>query len=186
MKYYADIGLPGPDRGQGGKYLILPPSYEGSVDEEQYFVYRSKTNGVFVFLRGFFKNPDDLQPTVDNMQKIRIYPLNRPARPMDFQHASDVDADYLFPADGSYFATLDRFIQSEVVDDVDPYMHGMMEAIGIEKGRPFEPTPEEAELLDAAARTAWKMAKNISANFDRERSGIWWGTAIGSPTPRPS
>ncbi len=174
VQYFADIGLPGPDKGKGGKYLILPPDHEGAVDEDQYFVYRCRTNGVFVFLRGFFEDSSDLQPAVDNMEKIRIYPLNGAAKPMEFKHASEVDADYLFADDGRYFAMLDRFVQSEVVDDVDPYMHGMMAALGIEKGHPFEPTARQSEILNAAAQSAWKMAKNLAANSERERSGIWW------------
>ncbi len=174
VKYFADIGLPGPDRGKGGKYLILPPSYDGSVNEDEYFVYHSRTNGVFVFLRGFFQDPNDLQPAVKNMEQIRVYPLDGEARAMDFQHASEVDSNYLFADNASYFAMLDRFVQSEVVDDVDPYMHGMMAAIGIEKGRSFRPSQRQHELLDAAARAAWKMAKTISANFDREEKGIWY------------
>ena len=174
IRYLADIGLPGPDRGEGGKYLILPPGYEGEVDEDEYFVYRSRTNGVFVFTRGFFDDAANLQPAVDNMEKIRIYPLEGEAKPMDFKHASDVPANYLFARDASYFEMLDRFIQSDVVDDVDPYMHGVLAALGIAKGETFAPTARQRELLDKAALTAWKMAKNISANFEREEQGIWW------------
>jgi len=174
VKYFADIGIPGPDKGKGGKYLVLPPRYEGSVDEDKYFVYRSRTYGVFVFLRGFFDNPSNLQPAVDNMEKIKIYPLNGDAKPMDFKHASEVHANYLFADDASYFSMLDRFIQNDIVGDTDPYMHGMMAAVGIEKGKSFSPTKQQQELLNAAAKTAWKMAKNISANFDREENGIWY------------
>ena len=174
VKYAADIGLPGPDKGEGGMYLVLPPDYGGPVDESKYFVYRSRTNGVFVFLRGFFDDSNNLQPAVDNMEKIRIYPLNGEAKPMDFKHASEVAANYVFAGDASYFEMLDRFVQSDVVDEDDPYMQGMMAGIGIEKGRSFSPSARQRELLDAAARTAWKMAKNIAANFDREESALWW------------
>jgi hypothetical protein len=38
-----DIGAPGPDRGQGGKYLILPPDYDGPLPDNGFFVGRSKT-----------------------------------------------------------------------------------------------------------------------------------------------
>jgi hypothetical protein len=31
-----DMGLPGPDRGQGGKHLLVPPGYEGEVPEGYY------------------------------------------------------------------------------------------------------------------------------------------------------
>ena len=33
-----DIGGPGPDRGQGGKYLILPPDYDGPLPDNGGFV----------------------------------------------------------------------------------------------------------------------------------------------------
>lgn len=108
------------------------------------------------------------------MQKIRIYPLTGSAKPMDFKHATNVNANYLFADDARYFAMLDRFIQNDVVDNADPYMHGVMAAIGIEKGKSFKPTKRQKELLNAAAKTAWKMAKNISANFDREEKAIWY------------
>ncbi|MEY4568252.1 MAG: hypothetical protein RLY14_3222, partial [Planctomycetota bacterium] len=55
-KFQGDVGLPGPDAGKGGKFLLLPPSYEGTVPEG-YYVYRSGTNNVFIFLRGFYQDP---------------------------------------------------------------------------------------------------------------------------------
>jgi len=45
--------LPGPDAGKGGKFLILRPGYDKPVPGG-YFVYRSGTNNVFVFLRSAF------------------------------------------------------------------------------------------------------------------------------------
>ena len=45
-----DVGLPGPDHGKGGKYLVLPPDYQGEIPEG-YFTYRSGTYGLFVFWR---------------------------------------------------------------------------------------------------------------------------------------
>ena len=37
QRYVTDIGLAGPDKGQGGKYLILPPDHDGDVPDG-YFV----------------------------------------------------------------------------------------------------------------------------------------------------
>ncbi|MGK2925772.1 MAG: DUF1254 domain-containing protein, partial [Lysobacterales bacterium] len=54
FQYVADFGRVGPDKGQGGKYLLLPPGYKGDVPEG-YFVYRPKTYGNLVFWRGFLK-----------------------------------------------------------------------------------------------------------------------------------
>ncbi|GGF39769.1 DUF1254 domain-containing protein [Echinicola rosea] len=171
--FLGDIGFPGPDHGKGGKYLIVPEGYEGDVPDG-YYRYTSKTNGVFIFQRGFFQSVDNLQPGVDAVEGIKIYPLEGEAKPMDFQHASDVDSYALFAHDFSYFEMLNRFIQSDKVDDIDPYMHGVMAAIGIKKGEDFNPSAREKELLDQAAQTAWRMAKNIAANFDEEKDGLWY------------
>jgi hypothetical protein len=32
FRWVTDFGAPGPDRGEGGKYLILPPGYDGARD----------------------------------------------------------------------------------------------------------------------------------------------------------
>lgn len=174
VQYLGDIGLPGPDKGAGGKYLVVPSGYDEPVDEDEYFLYRSRTNGVFVFVRSFFKDPAELQPAVDLMESIRIYPLHGETKPMDFKHASEVASNYLFPGDASYFDMLNRFVQNDVVDRRDPYMHGVMAAIGITKGKEFVPSETQRELLDVAARTAWRMGKNIAANSEREEDGVWY------------
>ncbi len=174
VQFLGDIGLPGPDRGAGGKYLIVPEGAEVDTGDDEYFVYSSPTNGVFIFLRGFFQSVDDLSPGVAAIEGITIRPLHGDAKPMDFQHASNVDSNALFDHDASYFDMLDAFIQSEQVDAVDPYMHGMLAAIGIAKGREFTPSDRQRELLDQAATTAWKMAKTIAAEYDTTYKALWW------------
>jgi hypothetical protein len=62
-QFAGDVGLPGPDGGKGGKFLILPPGYDKPVPE-RYFVYRSGTKNVFVFLRSFYQDPNNLKPAV--------------------------------------------------------------------------------------------------------------------------
>jgi hypothetical protein len=59
-QWCGDVGLPGPDKGKGAKYLIVPPDYAGKIPRG-YLAYRSRTYNVFVFWRGFFKDPRQLQ-----------------------------------------------------------------------------------------------------------------------------
>lgn len=177
VQYAGDVGQPGPDKGEGGKYLVLPPDYDGDIPEG-YFVYRSETNGVFVFLRGFFDSPDNLSPAVENIEGVKVYPLGKEdeAKPMEFPDVSGIAVDLVPPSDGSYFEMLDRFVQSEVDDYPDTsYMRGLAEAIGIAKGKEFAPTPRETELLDLAAQTAWKMAKVTAYDqFPKEEGAKWY------------
>ncbi|TFG38705.1 MAG: DUF1254 domain-containing protein, partial [Candidatus Aminicenantes bacterium] len=42
-RWVSDFGAPGPDRGLGGKYLIVPPGYEGRLPEGGFFTVHAKT-----------------------------------------------------------------------------------------------------------------------------------------------
>jgi len=157
-EWAGDVGLPGPDRGKGGNYLVLPPDYKGETPKG-YFTYRCGTYGLFVFWRGFFKNPHELAEPVRVMEQTRIYPLGKKesAKPMKFPDASGVPADMLYPQDGTAFDMLSRFINHEYVDPADMYMRGMAAELGIVKGQPFAPDAKARTLLDQAARTATRM-----------------------------
>jgi hypothetical protein len=158
--FTGDFGFAGPDGGKGGKYLIVPWDYQGP-SPEGYYVYRSRTNNVFVFYRAFFTEPKDLGPANELIAGTRIYPLEKQssAAEMKFPDGSMTPAYMLFPEDGAYFDMLARFVEEETVDVADMDWRGMMAAIGIEKGKPFQPTARQRELLDKAAKTAFKMSK---------------------------
>ena len=97
-RFAGDVGFAGPDQGKGGKFLLLPPGYKGAVPKG-YFVCRSGTNNVFVFLRAFYADAGNLKPPVDLIEKTRIYPLRGAAKPMQFPDASGVPANMLPPGD---------------------------------------------------------------------------------------
>jgi hypothetical protein len=153
-----DVGLPGPDRGEGGKYLLLPPDYKGTPPTG-YLTLRSRTYGVFVFWRGFFKDPKQLEEPVRVMEQTRIYPLGKQdsAKPMQFPNASAVPANMLYPSDGTAFDVIARFIEHEYVDPTDMEMRGVLAALGIEKGKPFVPDQHLRGLLDKGAKTAFRI-----------------------------
>ena len=160
--FFGDVGLPGPDAGKGGKFLLLPPGFAGPVPEDC-FVYRSPTNTVFVFLRAFYQDPKNLSPAVALIEQSRIYPLNGKdtARPMEFPDASGVPVDMLPISDGTAFDALKKLVESEGTSLADADSLGMLASIGIAKGRPFEPDAKTRAILDHAAKTAYKMSRVI-------------------------
>jgi hypothetical protein len=168
--FAGDVGLPGPDRGKGGKFLIVPPGYTGPVPPDHY-VYRSGTNNVFIFLRAFYEDPGNLTPAVALIEQSRIYPLGgkETARPMRFPDASGVPADMLPVANGRAFEQLKRLVDSEGSHLADADSLGMLAAIGIVKGQPFAPDPRTRAILDRAARTAYKMSR--VTGFEENVSG---------------
>jgi hypothetical protein len=153
-----DVGFVGPDKGEGGKYLLLPPDYKGE-EPEGYFTFRSPTYRVFLFWRGFLVDgkTDD---AVNLIQSTRVYPLGKKdsAPMMVFPNASEKPANMLVTQDISYFENLKKFIDYEPVDREDFAMRGMMATLGIVKGQPFEPDARMKTILNRAADVAWKMA----------------------------
>ncbi len=161
-KFLGDVGFAGPDGGKGGKFLMLPPGYKGEVPEG-YYVYRSSTNRVFVFLRGFYEDPKNLTPAVEHLEKTKIYPLNGEATAvlMKFPDASGVPVNMLPISDGSVFDQLKLLVDSEGDNLAGADWLGMLAAIGIVKGQPFTPDAHTREILDRAAKTAYKTSRVI-------------------------
>ena len=175
--WVGDVGLAGPDKGKGGTYVLLPPDYKGEPPKGSVpkgaFVYRSRTNNVFLFWRTFFTDPKDLTKPNAQIAATRIYPLGQKAgaKPMEFPNANQKPADLLFPRDGAYFDMLSRFIDSEYVDPADLDMRGFLHTIGIEKGKPFSPSPETRALLDRAGKSAFKISKVVIAELLPQEPG---------------
>jgi hypothetical protein len=161
-KFFGDVGLAGPDGGKGGKFLILPPNYKGTVPKG-YYVYRSGTNNVFVFLRGFFEDPKNLTPAVEHLQLTKIYPLNNRtgAKPMVFPDASGVPVNMLPISDGSVFEKLKTLVDGEEEDLAGQDWLGMLASLGIKKGVAFNPDAHTKTILDQAAKTAYKTSRVI-------------------------
>jgi hypothetical protein len=168
--YFGDVGFFGPDAGNGGKFLLLPPGYKGDVPEG-YFVFRSGTNNVFIFLRSFYADPKNLAPAVELVEQTKIYPLNgqATARPMKFPDASSVPVNMLPISDSTAFDQLKLLVDGESENLADPDWLGMLAALGIIKGQPFEPDARTRAILDNAARTAYKMSRVIG--FEETVSG---------------
>jgi hypothetical protein len=114
QSYLGDVGFFGPDQGKGAKFLLLPPGYNGTIPDG-HFVFRSQTNNVIIFLRGFYQDPADLSPGVKTLEAVRVYPLGREkeARAMTYPDASGVPANMLPRTDASAFDQLKQLVDSE-------------------------------------------------------------------------
>ena len=156
-----DVGYVGPDAGEGGKYLLLPPDYEGGVPDG-YHTFTSRTYNVFVFWRAFIEEGETSKP-VALMEQTRIYPLRLVDDPpeMVFPNGSGVSADMVYPTGYRYFEMLAEFVHREYVGSEDWAMRGMMASFGIVKDRPFEPDQRMRDILGAAADVGERMARAI-------------------------
>lgn len=161
-QFLGDLGLPGPDGGKGGKFLLLPPGFSGTVPAG-YYVYRSGTNNVFIFLRSFYTDPKDTKPAVDRIKQVKVYPLDQQAtaKAMVFPDASGKSMMMLPRTDASAFQQIKDLLDTEGTALAEPDWLGMLRSIGIAAGIPFKPDDKTRSILDAAAKTAYKTSRVI-------------------------
>jgi len=176
QRFLADVGQMGKDQGKGGKYLVLPPGFKGDVPDG-YFVVPSPTYSVNLSLRGFQVNGKTDQ-AVALIKQLKVYPLAKIAAPpaMEFMNGSAKQIDTVFPDNFRFFELLAMLVNEEPAELFDPLERSMMQAIGIEKGKTFEPDAKMKALLSEAAQLGGAMARanSYASEFGRFYSDRQW------------
>lgn len=161
--WIGDLGITGPDKGRGGKYLLLPPDYKGKVPKG-YHVVRCPTYSIWPVWRSFLVNGDP-KPGVDLVKKFtRIYPLSQAANPStpEFVDMSGKPFNMVGPAGYQFWEMLNQVVQEEPTDSVDPTTLGFWASIGILKGKTFAPDERLKKILTEAAAVGDATARAIS------------------------
>jgi hypothetical protein len=156
--------------------LILPPDYQGNVPEG-YFVGRSDTWKVFFAVRSL--SPDgNTTKALQALDGIRVYPLAKAGQPVTFQFVDLTNKTIpmlLLTWEGNlnYWKQLKAVLDSETTPAQFRAMYGMLQSLGIEKGKPFNPDARMTRILEEAANTALaEMRVNSYANRNPERI-VW-------------
>ena len=179
FEYVVDFGNAGPDKGQGGKFLILPPGYEGDVPEG-YHVARSQTYGNWVAWRGFQVN-GSTRPAIEATRKqFRIYPLSQKDNPpaMNFIDVSGVPHNTIHRMDFGYWEEVNEAIQAEPLTGISPEIRGLLSSIGIEKGKKFNPDQRMTKILTEAAKIGSVTARALTARPRDQRHYLYPGERI--------
>jgi hypothetical protein len=205
FRWISDFGLPGADRGQGGTYLLVGPEYDGPLPEGGFYVRHSHTNHVVALGRAFInQNPGhDPAPTADQFRaQLKIYPyalggfgssigayltgrgpLAAPGTPASprFVEGTGLAMNTVPPNDFGHYEFLDRLVQMEPAEALDPELAGQFAAIGIVKGEKFAPAPRLRTILDEAvavgnaASRSLGMGAHPSDDFRYyEGDSAWW------------
>ena len=77
-----DVGAKGRDKGNGGKYVLVPKGYQGQLLPKSY-TYHQRTNNGFAILRAIIPDasPENLKKAAEFAKKIKIYPLAKANKP---------------------------------------------------------------------------------------------------------
>jgi hypothetical protein len=193
FQWITDFGLPGPDRGEGGKYLFVPPDYKGELPGGGYFVQRMRTTRATMVGRAFLEK-NDPKPVVATIKRtLKIYPylpggygtsigsalegkatlarspdhkldwaFLRPEEPAKFIEGTGKVMNTVPPSDYSYFELINDLVQKEPVGALDPEIMGSLAAIGIVKGKPFNPDARMKRILTDAAAIGTAAARSLT------------------------
>jgi hypothetical protein len=181
FKYVTDFGNAGPDKGKGGKCLILPPGYKGEVPEG-YHVTRTTTYGNWVIWRGF-QVEGDPAPAVETTKKIfRMYPLsqkdNQPK--MNFINVSGKFNNTIHRMDYGIFEEINAVVQAEPGEGQNPEILGLLASIGIKKGQPFNPDARMKKILAEAADVGAVTVRALTARPREDMYYYYPGESIWS------
>lgn len=163
FRWVTDVGLTGPDKGEGGKYLFVPPGYTGELPSGGYFVAKSPTYGNLVFYRAFVKD-DNIAAASDGVKaKARIYPLSAAGSPPQqaFINLSGEQFNTVHANTFHFYEEINEVIQQEPADAFDPEIVGLFASIGIKKGKPFAPDAHTKAILTDAVAVANATARAI-------------------------
>ncbi len=177
-----DMGLPGPDKGKGGKYLLLGPGQTAPAEAKGYIVVPTPNfNNLFLFRL--------LSPKVEVQdamrKKIRIYSYSKgPTSEIKLGHLKQGGSILAHTPRGmTYWERLSHWINEEPVHERDRIMMAMLRSIGIEKGKPFKPTERQTKILTEAVLIGEAMAK--ANDFEKRdmdlahyADGVQWEFAL--------
>ena len=183
-----DFGLPGPDRGQGGRFLLVPPDCQGPLPDSGYHVGHSRTSRALLLGRSFLAN-DDPAPTVETIKRVlklypyapgnhgtsvatllegQVQPAPRPQVPETvFVEGSGKAFNTVPPSDFGFFELLNELVQEEPAGSTDAELLGQLAAIGIVKGKPFAP---DARMRSHARRCGRRRQRDLQGAVLRSAS----------------
>lgn len=182
FRWVGDVGVTGADKGKGGKYLLLPPGYKGSVPEG-YFVLRSPTYNQWLFFRGFIEDGKTAPAVASIKKNLRIYQLSEAANPpaMNFVNGSGKYFNTIGSTDFSFYEDVNELVQEEPVEASDPETLGLLATIGIEKGKPFKPDARMKKILMEAAEVGDITARALAYKSRLPEAYFYKNSAWNSP-----
>jgi hypothetical protein len=177
QRWVADMGLPGPDAGKGGKHLLIGPDYTGDVPTSGFFVHRASSNRQIVGARSLPVG-GDVQGAKERLKTITVYPLNPTPgwKEPQWRDVTGMKQDTTpgdWEDDLKFWQVLHQTIDREPAYQGYHNEYGELAALGIEKGRPFEPDGRMQSILEEAARVA-NAQMRVQSFGDRRPDRLPW------------
>jgi hypothetical protein len=159
----------------GGKYLFLPPGYDGPVPDG-FAVYRLKTYRVWCFLRSSVKGGDVDKAVSLVTDNVKVYPLSKFADKPEMKWVSGSGKAFntIHPNNSLFYDHLNEIIQYEPLEMLDAETRGLFASIGIQKGKEFAPDERMKKILADGIAIANAAARSIVwyPRYDKNMKGV--------------
>lgn len=177
QRWVADMGIPGPDAGNGGKHLLLPPNYKGTVPSSGYHVWKSSSDNLTVGVRSLPVG-GDVKAALERIKTVKVYPLNKSAdwkEPtwLNFTDKHQNSTPLAWENNFKYWENLNDAIQREPAYDGYKNYYGELAILGIIKGKPFKPDARLKTILEKAAKIA-NAQMRVQSFADRRPDRVVW------------
>jgi hypothetical protein len=168
-----DLGMLGPEKGQGAKFLILPPGH-ADVKADGYHVFRSPTFQLWFATRGLSPDPKEARAT---LEQHRLYGWDQREQPLmtKFTPVGGKAWSSAQPTDLTYWSYLAEVLAPEPVEARDGYFMAMLAPLGIAKGKTFSPDDRLKKILTDAAVVGDAMSRTIAYAKRVPGAEVWPG-----------
>jgi hypothetical protein len=169
----ADVGPAGIDKGDGAKYLLLPPGYD-QVVPDGYVALPCPTYRVLFAFRSVPAPGATEADAYAYTNGLQMYPLAEAAtrKPVKSVDGSGHVLYTLPHYDIKALHDIHEFISVEPVRPTDKVMMGMLASIGIERGKPFEPKGAYKDALERGVRDAYFYTQQLTAKLFADN--LYW------------
>ncbi len=162
-------------RRKRGKYLIVPPGYEGNLPEEGYIIRHSDSYTWGFAFRPILKEGGTYEDASNYAKQIKIYYLADAANPpkTNYLDATDVGYDCLPYYDETFFEDINDFVQQNPVREKDKVMISLLKNLGIEKGKEFNPTLIQIKAIAEGLALAYAHMQNYFTTEGKGCIALW-------------
>jgi hypothetical protein len=169
MRPVFDLGLTGPDKGQGATYIVVGPEEDpSSYENDGVSVYQSATNNILVAIRILDPDPAYYDTYVS---RYRMGPIGNTSL-STFVKGKDVEWSATAPRGLEYWEKLAEIINEEPVREIDKPWMAMLAPLGIVKGTKFSPSERQQRILKKGAALGELMTRNLQVN--PRYTKVWW------------
>lgn len=179
-----DVGSKGADEGKGGKYLFLPPNYDGKhgtakeLEAKGYIIVPNMDgHDASYSFRPTLLNGASHADAGKHAKGIKIYTLEEAIKgkiePTEYLDATELPYDCLPYYNMTFIEDINDVVQNNPIREKDRAIYSMLQSIGIKKGEEFKPTEIQKKAALEGLELAYAYMQNKFTTEGETVAPLW-------------